>query len=200
MPSAAVERVPPTPEAHRSRVRINRAARVVLGGGVIAYPTEGVYGIGCLAFEPAAVERVLAIKHRSWRKGLALIAWDLSQLEPLVILPGGSIGREILASWPGPVTWVLKRRSDVPSWITGGRDTLAVRVTDHPLAAQLCRRVGPLVSTSANRSGRPALTTPLKVRRVLGAELDYVLAGPLGDLRGPTLIRNGADGRVLRPL
>jgi L-threonylcarbamoyladenylate synthase len=155
--------------------------------------------LGCLPLRRHAVERLLAIKRRSWRKGLAVIAADLTQLEPLVVLPSGRMGAQILASWPGPATWLLPARPTVPYWLNGGRDTLAVRVTDHPLANELCRRVAsPLVSTSANRSGRPPLRSALLVRREFAAELDCVLAGALGGSSGPTAIRDGRTGELLR--
>lgn len=169
-------------------------------GGVIAYPTEAVFGLGCLPQDRAAVMRVLAIKHRSWRKGLLLIGADVAQLERFVALPPEPRRSEVLASWPGPVTWVLAARAGAPRWITGGRDSVAVRVTDHPLARELCLRVGqPIVSTSANRTRRPPFKRLLPLRRQLGAAVDYVLAGPLGGLERPTAIRDGRSGRVLRP-
>ncbi|HSG65695.1 MAG TPA: L-threonylcarbamoyladenylate synthase, partial [Gammaproteobacteria bacterium] len=138
-------------------------------GGIVAYPTEGVYGLGCLPTEVAAIARLLAIKRRSWRKGLPLIAASIAELAPFVELPADGLRAEIEASWPGPVTWVLPARPGVPVLLTGGRRTLAVRVTGHPLAAALCKQArSALVSTSANRSGRPPLLTPLAVRRALG--------------------------------
>lgn len=172
----------------------------MLAGGVIAYPTEAVYGLGCLPGERRAVARVLRIKRRSWRKGLLLIAAELEQLEPLIRLPEEPMRAEVLRSWPGPVTWVVRATPAVPAWITGGRNTVAVRVTNHPLARALCRRVGqPLVSTSANVSRRAPHTGPLRLRRELGPEVDYVLPGALGAAGRPTAIRDGATGRVLRP-
>jgi len=182
-----------------SPFRVQQAARAVWRGGIVAYPTEAVYGLGCLPQARQAVERLLAIKRRSWRKGLAIIGADLAQLEPLVIMPRGPLRAEILSSWPGPVTWALEARAGVPSWLSGGRNTLAVRVTDHPLARRLCLQAGsPLVSTSANRSGHPPCTRALQVRREFGAELDYVLAGALGGLSRPTTVRDGLTGAVLR--
>lgn len=179
---------------------IARAARIVRGGGVIAYPTEAVFGLGCLPRDRRAVMRVLAIKRRSWRKGLILIGAELAQLERYVVLPPEPRRAEILASWPGPHTWVLDARSDAPRWITGGSGGVAVRVTAHPVAAELCRAVGEaLVSTSANVSRRPPHRRLLNLRRDLGAEIDCVLAGPLGGLASPTAIRDGRSGRVLRP-
>lgn len=175
------------------------AALALARGGVVAYPTEGVYGLGCLPTEIDAVARLLAIKQRSWRKGLPLIAASIAQLDPLVELPSGGLRDEIEASWPGPVTWVLPARPGVPMLLTGGRRTLAVRVTNHPIAAALCARAGSaIVSTSANRSGHRPLLSALAVRRALGRDLDCVLNGPLGGLAGPTPIRDGATGVYLR--
>jgi L-threonylcarbamoyladenylate synthase len=183
-----------------SHLQVACAARHVLAGGVIAYPTEAVFGLGCLPLHRDAVERLLAIKRRSCRKGLLLIAAELEQLEPFVVLPSDSRRRRaILATWPGPTTWVLEARPGVPRWISGGRHTVGVRVTAHPLARALCERAGQaLVSTSANVSDRRPLTTALQVRRTLGQAVDYVLAGPVGGLGKPTQIKDGRTGRVLR--
>jgi L-threonylcarbamoyladenylate synthase len=182
-----------------SRLRVAGAARIVRAGGVIAYPTEGVFGLGCLPRDRRAVMRVLTIKRRSWRKGLILIGADLGQLERYVVLPAEPRRAEVLATWPGPSTWVLDARADAPRWITGGRATVAVRVTAHPVAAALCRAVDEaLVSTSANVSRRPPHRRLMRLRRDLGRSVDYVLAGPLGGLAAPTAIRDGRSGRVLR--
>jgi L-threonylcarbamoyladenylate synthase len=182
-----------------SRLHIDRAARIVLAGGVVAYPTEAVYGFGCLTNDRAAVLRVLAIKRRSWRKGLLVIGSDLEQLERLAVLPPEPRRSEIIAGWPGPVTWVLPARPHVPRWLSGGRGTIAVRLTDHPIAARLCARIGEaIVSTSANVSRRPPLREARLVRRTLGRAVDYVLAGEVGGLANPTMIKDGRTGRILR--
>ena len=181
-------------------LRVARAARIVRAGGVIAYPTEAVFGLGCSPRDRRAVMRVLAIKRRSWRKGLILIGADFKQLERYVVLPPEPHRSEVLASWPGPNTWVLDARRAAPRWITGGRGSVAVRVSAHPLAAALCRAVGEaLVSTSANVSRRPPHRRALALRRDLGRSVDYLLVGALGGLESPTAIRDGRSGRVLRP-
>jgi len=182
-----------------SRLRIDHAARIVLHGGVIAYPTEAVYGIGCLPEDAYALERVLAIKQRDASKGLIVIAASIDQLESLAEFPAGDRGREIRASWPGPVTWIVRARAGLPHALTGSRPTVAVRVTRHPIARRLCERAGSaIVSTSANLSGRRPARTALAVRRQLGDSIDWVLAGPLGDSAKPTEIRDAATGRILR--
>lgn len=178
--------------------KLREAARAIRRGAVIAYPTEAVYGLGCNPLDGAAVRRLLAIKGRDVRKGVILIAADFEQLRPyLAPLSGEQLDR-VTADWPGPVTWVLPAAPDLPAWLSGGRDTVAVRVTAHPLAADLCRAAGmPLVSTSANPSGRPPARTALQVRlRCPG--VDRVLAGATGGRRRPTEIRDLASGRRLR--
>jgi L-threonylcarbamoyladenylate synthase len=132
-------------------------------------------------------------------KGLILIAADFAQLEPFLQPPTEADRARLDATWPGPRTWLIPARPATPRWLRGRHDTLAVRVTAHPLAAALCRACGhPLVSTSANRGGRPPARGALAVRRQLGRDLDYVLAGPTGGAAKPTAIRDLRTGRVVR--
>lgn len=183
-----------------ARIHIDRAARVLRAGGIVGYPTEAVFGLGCLPEQRDAISRLLEIKRRSARKGFVLIAAELQYLEQLIELPEEPMRREILATWPGPVTWVLPARARVPAWLTGGRATLAVRITSHPVARALCLRTGSaLISTSANVTRRRPHTRLLQLRRDFGRQVDYVLAGELGDAARPTAIRDGVTGRLLRP-
>ncbi len=174
--------------------------RCLRAGGVVGYPTEAVYGLGCDPFDHAAVARLLDIKSRPVSMGLILIAATFEHLAPLLEKLPTRMQQRALASWPGPVTWVWPARSWVPRWLRGDHAGLAVRVTDHPVAAALCSAWGgPLVSTSANRSGHPPTRSPLAVQQRLGADIDYLLHGPVGARREPTEIRDAASGRVLRP-
>ncbi|MDS4019718.1 MAG: L-threonylcarbamoyladenylate synthase [Candidatus Competibacter sp.] len=182
-----------------NRLRLHAAARVVRTGGLIAYPTEAVYGLGCDPRDERAVRRLLALKRRPMRKGLILIAADLAQIEPFLQPLTQADRARLAATWPGPRTWLIPARPATPRWLRGRHDTLAVRVTAHPLAATLCRACGhPLVSTSANRSGRPPARTALAVRRQLGRDLDYLLPGPTGGAVKPTEIRDLRTGLVVR--
>lgn len=182
-----------------SRHHLRLAARVLARGGVLAYPTEAVYGLGCDPRNPCAVRRLLRLKRRPEGKGLILIAADFAQLEPFIELLDPARMEPILASWPGPNTWLLPARSGTPSWLTGDHTTLAVRVTDHPLAAALCRCWGgALVSSSANLSTRPPARTALAVRQRLAEPPDLILVGDCAGAKRPTRIRDGATGRTLR--
>jgi L-threonylcarbamoyladenylate synthase len=182
-----------------SRWHLREAVRILHAGGVIAYPTEAVYGLGCDPQDAAAVERVLSLKHRPVAKGVILIACDIAQLEGYVNLKPSLYAR-ISGSWPGPATWLLPAGPRARPWLTGGRDTLAVRVTAHPQASELCRAFGdPLVSTSANLGGRRPARTALEVRVRIGARaLDLILPGKTGPQRNPTEIRDARSGAIVR--
>ncbi len=178
---------------------LRSAVRTLRAGGVVAYPTEAVYGLGCDPFNRQAALRLLAIKGRAIDKGLILIAASHDQLTPLLLPQSAETMAPVLASWPGPTTWLLPADPRVPIWLSGGSGCVAVRVTAHSLAASLCERFrGPLVSTSANLSGRPPARTPLRARRALGNRVDYFLIGPTGGAARPTEIRDARDGRLLR--
>lgn len=186
-------------EPHLPPHRLRLAAATIRSGGVVAYPTEAVYGLGCDPLNPEAVLRLLAMKRRSPDKGVILIAADFAQLRPFVEPVAEPAMTEVLASWPGPNTWILPARSGTPSLLTGDHDGLAVRVTGHPLAATLCRAAGmALVSTSANRAGRAPARTCLQVRMRLDASPDYLLCGPVGARSTPSRIRDARSGRLVR--
>lgn len=180
--------------------QLRAAARCIRADGIVAYPTEAVYGLGCDPLDSEAVFDLLDLKQRPLAQGLILIGSDFSQLAPYVGPVPAPVMKRVHATWPGPVTWLLPAAEGVPYWLCGAHRTIAVRVTAHPLAAALCHAVGhALVSTSANRHGRPAARTALQVERHLGAELDYVLHGRVGPQKRPSEIRDALSGRVVRP-
>lgn len=179
---------------------VDAAVSALKHGGVIAYPTEGVYGLGCDALDGQAVDRLLALKERVPEKGLIVIGASLLQLESLLHPLTADQRRRLEALWPGAVTWVVPAAADAPEWLTGGRDTLAVRVPDHALARKLCQRFrGPVVSTSANRSGSEAARSGDDVAAIFSDRLDYLLDGETGGRVGPSEIRDLASGKILRP-
>ena len=179
---------------------LRKAAAILARGGVIAYPTEGVWGLGCLPGCPAALDRILQIKGRDAAKGLILVASGLEQLRPYLAPLPDRVEARMQQSWPGPVTWVAPAAPDVPWQVTGGRGTVAVRVPDHDLVRRLCELAGSaLVSTSANRSGQPPAPDLLSLRIRFAGELDYIVPGSLGSHGGPSEIRDALSGAVLRP-
>ena len=183
-----------------SSIQLQQAVHHLAAGELIAYPTEAVYGLGCDPFQVESVVHLLECKQRPIHKGLILIAASRDQLAPLLKPLTATQEKRLRQTWPGPVTWTLPCDPAVPYWLRGDHDSLAVRVTAHPAARALCLAWGgPLVSTSANRSGGRPARTALRVRRQWGNELAYIVPGSLGRLAQPTQIRDGRNGMILRP-
>lgn len=167
-------------------------------GGVIAYPTESCYGLGCDPMNRRAVEKILKLKSRNANKGWILIAANRHQLRPYATRTSIDAVWE-KGGWPGPVTWVLPVAKSCPAWLTGGRKTIAVRITSHPSAATLCKMAGmALVSTSANKSGDVPATTAEQCERVFGRQVK-VLPGKIGLRKRPSTLIDFASGNILRP-
>ncbi len=175
------------------------AVRVLQDGGVVACPTEGVWGLACCASNPQAVERVITLKARDARKGLILIGADIHQVTPLLATLEPAWRSRLQDGWPGPVTFVIPAARTVSPQLTGGRLTLAVRISAHPVLLALTTALRePIVSTSANISGEKTLKTPTAIARVFGDQLDGIVAGELGGRRGPSDIVDVRTGRRLR--
>jgi len=180
---------------------ITDAVAVLRRGGVVAYPTEGVWGLGCDPFDEAAVLRLLALKQRPVDKGLILVAASATQFDGLVDWDALPPERRdaVLASWPGPHTWIVPATSRVPRWITGGHPGVAVRVSAHPAVVALCEAfAGALVSTSANLAGDPAPRTRRQLAQHISDGVDAIVAGETSGLDQPTAIRDARNGRQLR--
>ncbi|PVZ68429.1 tRNA threonylcarbamoyladenosine biosynthesis protein RimN [Pelagibaculum spongiae] len=187
--------------ASHHKFSIERAVAALYRGELIAYPTESVFGLGCNPFDEQAVEKLLQLKSRPVEKGLILIAASFEQVAPLIDVAKLSELQlqQIRQSGPMPVTWVMPVKPNVPHWLTGKFNTLAVRVTDHPVAAALCERFGgPLVSTSANPAGLPPAKNRLKVRKYFGNQLANIVIGELGKNNKPSEIRDAISGKVFR--
>lgn len=179
---------------------IQQAVEFLKRGGVIAYPTEAVYGLGCDPLNEDAVNRIIELKGRDAAKGLILIAASFSQLEPYLADIDQETKKELLASWPGPVTWIVPASESVSNSLRGKHTTLAVRVTDHPLVQELCRAFGgAIVSTSANPAGEEPARTAAEVKMYFKESLDYILEGETGGLDRPTQIRDALTKKIIRP-
>lgn len=170
-------------------------------GGVVAYPTEAVFGLGCDPQSEVACARIFALKQRSPNQGMLLIASNFAQVAPYIDLdatPAAAIARA-QASWPGPQTWILPRARSVPAWIAGAHTGIALRVTAHAAAAKLCNAFGgALVSTSANRHGEEPAQSVAAVRQAFGDALDAIFDDALGGLERATPIRDAISGATIR--
>jgi L-threonylcarbamoyladenylate synthase len=178
------------------------AARLLHDGGVVAYPTEAVYGLGCDPHDQGAFQRLFALKQRPPTQGVLLIAADFDQVERYIELASvpTDVLRQVRSSWPGPHTWIFPRSTEVPSWVAGAHAGIALRVTAHEPAAALCRAFGgALVSTSANPHGQPPARAAQTVADYFDeASLDGLLDAPLGDQTRPTVIRDALSGAIIR--
>jgi len=179
-------------------VSVLHAADVLLRGGVIAYPTEGVFGLGCLPDDQQALRRLLDIKRRDAAKGLIVIAANARQLEGWIDLPEGQSLPEPDPNHP--ITWIVPPDAKVSPLLRGEFTSLAVRITSNPVAKALCLAAdSPLVSTSANLSGKPTARNRFVLRRQFAGVVDYIVPGDCGPASGPSEIRDFVSGNILRP-
>ena len=181
---------------------ISQAVSVLQHGGIIAYPTEAVFGLGCDPQQPDSIKRLLQIKQRPASKGLILIASSIEQLSPYIDSSHleQQTWQQVQNSWPGPVTWLLPAQQSLSKLICGEHNSVAVRVSAHPVVVELCRRFGgAIISTSANRSNEPPAASADEVEAQLGELIDFVVAGEVGGAGKPTEIRDALSGKIVRP-
>lgn len=182
--------------------QIRIATKCVLDGGVIAYPTESCFGLGCNPCNEAAIERLLLIKQRSAKQGLILVAADRQQLNDYVQWDqlNASQLAKIRSTWPGPVSWLIPASDTCSPLLRGTHTTLAVRIPAFKLIHDLCRSVQmPLVSTSANRHGKPALIIAAELKAVMGRQIDYIIDHPVEGLAQASQIIDAMTQKILRP-
>ena len=176
---------------------LNQALLEIQSGQVLAYPTEAVYGLGCDPFNQTAVERILSLKGRPQQQGLIVLIADWPQLFDLI----GHLPVErleiIKETWPGPVTWVFPKSDTVPEWLTGKHNSIAIRMTAHPIAQKLCQ-LGPIVSTSANPQGQKPALSLIEVENFFPKGLDGIVLGDLGLEARPSVIFDSLTNQQLR--
>lgn len=178
--------------------KLRLARQIIQAGGVIAHPTEAVYGLACDPDNPEAVLRLLTLKNRSMDKGLILVAATIEQLVPYIQLTE-NLRAKVSKTWPGPVTWAVPVKPGVSPLLTGSHNSLAVRVSAHPVVQALCKECDqPLVSTSANRQSLPPARSALAVRRIFNQSLDLILSGEVNLNASPTEIRDATSNQVIR--
>jgi L-threonylcarbamoyladenylate synthase len=180
---------------------MSTALNAYQNGGVIAYPTEAVFGLGCDPDNSQAIKKLLNIKNRPAEKGLILLAGDFTQLLPyLDISQLSQIQLEtVLSRWPNSITQVLPAKPDLSQFLTGQFNSIAVRITDHPDVVALCQATNrPIVSTSANLTGQPPAKTWQQVQQQLEDKVDFILKSDTLGYSKPSQIIDGLTGQVLR--
>ena len=177
--------------------QLKKAATVIRKGGVVAYPTEGIYGLGCDPFNKAAVEALLALKKRDISKGLIVIGGNWQQLQSLTTTISASPLKKVLQA-SQPTTWLFPASAIVPQWITGNSSQIALRITTHPIAKALCKLGGILVSTSANISTQMSANNAAEVKAIFGDRLAMIIDAPVGHLKKPTPIIDVVSNEIVR--
>jgi len=182
-----------------SAALIRKVRAHLRGDGIIAYATESCYGLGCDPRNARAVRHLLQFKGRPQSKGLILIADRYSRLQRYVLPPTAEQSKQLDQTWPGPHTWLMPASRHTPRWLRGRHESIAVRVTAHPDAAELCRALGSaLVSTSANRAGLKPLRSYAACTKAFGQSV-LVLPGQIGTRKTPSTIQHLLTGRIIRP-
>ena len=169
---------------------LDKAFAALDNGGVVVFPTDTLYGLGADVFSLPALQRIFAIKGRPAELALPVLVAGLDQVES-VALPMSNQAQELAERfWPGPLTLVMRRSPELPDLVTGGADTVAVRMPAHRIPLALARRLGrPITGTSANLSGQPDLLDLDSIENQLGNLVDYIIrSGPPPEGTGSTVV------------
>lgn len=176
---------------------LETAKQVLDSDGVICYPTEGVWGLGCHPQSQRGFEKLLQIKSRDINKGVILIAATITQLSPYVTI-AETLKPQLLELWPGFITCVLPKSADCPSYLSGRFDTIAARVSAYSVICDLCYRVGSaLISTSANRSGESPVRSLAEAKQTFNNNVDYYVDAKLGGEQKSSKIIQFVDNQMI---
>lgn len=176
------------------------AIKILSKGEVLSYPTESVFAIGCDPDSHSAILNLLSLKKRSMKKGLILIADNYSKLQPYIDDTNLSLvqKKSLVLQWPKNTTFVFPKNSTTPVWLSGNFNSLAIRVTNHPIVIQLCKIYGkPLVSTSANLSGLMPCRTSREVHDQFGYTFPVIQGNTQGE-KNPSRVRDILTGKIFR--
>lgn len=185
-----------------SEMQLSQANQLLQQGEVLAYPTEAVWGLGCDPFNLQAFEQLLTVKNRPIDKGVIILAADVAQVQSMLDELSAEQQQRILASWQPQheraTTWLLPHKGQIPHWITGQHELVAVRVTNHPLCKAMCEHfAGFIVSTSANPAGLAPAKTLEQAQNYFAEQVHYV-DGELGQCQQPSRIIHGVTGEIIR--
>jgi L-threonylcarbamoyladenylate synthase len=179
-------------------ITISEAVNLLRAGNIVCAPTESVYGLSVDPLNQDALQSLLDLKARNPSKGFIVVASSVDALHALIEPFSDDMASKILATWPGPCTWVVPCKPNVSTLLCGQHASLAVRVTTHPVMKALCDAFGgALVSTSANQEGRPPARS-IDELHLAFETCPPIVAGNLGELASPTPIYDGLTGQIIR--
>jgi len=178
---------------------LQQALDILQQGGLVAFPTDTVYGLGALAYNPLSIERLYAVKSRDSSKAIPILICNMGELSQVAASTDSRTRRLAERFWPGPLTLVVPRHPSLPEVLTH-YPTVGVRMPDHPVALAFIKRTGPLAVTSANLSGQPSATTAGEVLEYLRGRIDLVLdGGPTpGGISSTVVDCSGSELAILR--
>ena len=174
------------------------AIKLLSDGGVIGYPTEAVFGLGCDPWNEKAVVKISNIKNRNSKKPFLLVASSINQLTNLVDI--NIITEKAKSTWPGHTTWLIPAKKDVPCWLTD-KDTglIGIRISDHPVINRICDKLqSPIISTSANISGDKNIKDQKVFISEFQNKVDYLIEGNIGNYCNPSIIINMITNESIR--
>ena len=186
----------------KQNLKLDHAVKVLQQGGVIAYPTEAVYGLGCDPQNLAAVKIILQLKQRKKEKGLILVASSYDQFKNYIQPLENAIEKKLLNSWKDKtkaITWLVPVKKETSEYLKGQFDTIAIRVSHHPLVKELCEKfAGAIVSTSANISTHDAARTAEQVKQIFADKIDFIIEGETDINAQPSEIRDALSNKIIR--
>lgn len=186
----------------KQNLKLDHAIEVLQQGGVIAYPTEAVYGLGCDPKNLSAVKKVLEIKQRQKEKGLILVAANFEQFKDYIQPLEKELEEKLLASWKDnnrAITWLVPVKKEISEYLKGQFDTIALRVSHHPVVKELCEKfAGAIVSTSANISTQEAARTAEQVKQIFNNKINFIIEGETDINAQPSEIRDALTNKIIR--
>ena len=179
---------------------IKRLSKAIMQGAVVAYPSDTIWGFGCHPLHITAVNRILQVKNRSADKGLILLSSSLEYCLPYIAKHLSDVQLDRLKQdYERPTTWLTPAAEDCPVWLRGRYTTIAIRITQHPLIQSICTQIqAPLVSTSANRQGRPPVRNALQAQRQFSRHMDFIVHGYEAGTQQASRIQSLLTGCTIR--
>jgi len=176
---------------------IQQAANIIQNSGIISYPTESVFGLGCDPLSEKAVQRILELKQRSVEKGLIIVAGELEQLMPYIEISDKE--KQTILTAKKPTTWLVNKSTLTPRWVSGSHKKIAVRISRHPLVVNLCAVLNqPIISTSANPAGEQPALNSQQSETYFSNRVDLYLDDPTNMSGQPTQIKDIETGQIIR--
>ncbi|MFA7662785.1 MAG: L-threonylcarbamoyladenylate synthase [Patescibacteria group bacterium] len=178
---------------------VEQTVEILVSGGVVAYPTDTIYGLGCDAFNSTAIDKIYALKNRDTSKPMSLICRDIEQIKQLAEI--NDFQEQILSTYlPGPYTFILKAKPEAPQKLVSSLGTLGIRIPDNQFCLEVVKKLNsPLITTSVNLAGQPNLNSATEIDRLFGDQLDLILdAGEINNQPSTIIDLTQSEPKIIR--